>query len=69
VFRADGTYAFEWGSFGTGPGQFNHPACVAIDGAGNVFVMDKDNSRVQKFAPVPTAAGRASWGAVKVLYR
>jgi tripartite motif-containing protein 71 len=42
------------GSFGsdrTSPGRLNHPDGVAIDGAGNVFVTDALNFRVQKFSP------------------
>jgi hypothetical protein len=41
----------KWGGTGTGPGQFRNPGQVAVDGAGNVFVTDGDNSRVQKFNP------------------
>ncbi|MBI4025309.1 MAG: hypothetical protein HY360_10045 [Verrucomicrobia bacterium] len=37
-----------FGSFGTGAGQFNKPRSVAVDGAGNVFVVDM-TGRVQRF--------------------
>lgn len=50
---------------GTGPlqvgdGQFNEPTAIAVDGAGNVYVADSGNHRVQKFDP----NGRflAKWG-------
>ncbi|MGI8552869.1 MAG: Kelch repeat-containing protein, partial [Dehalococcoidia bacterium] len=38
-----------WGSQGTGPGQFNYPVAVAVDGSGNVYVADQGNDRIQKF--------------------
>jgi sugar lactone lactonase YvrE len=38
-----------WGSSGTGPGQFQAPGGIAIDPAGNVYVADPGNNRVQKF--------------------
>jgi sugar lactone lactonase YvrE len=41
----------KWGGIGTGPGQFRNPGQVVVDSAGNVFVTDGDNSRVQKFNP------------------
>jgi phage tail-like protein len=34
---------------GDGPGQFNDPWDVATDNAGNVYVADKGNHRVQKY--------------------
>jgi DNA-binding beta-propeller fold protein YncE len=44
-------YAFDrkWGSLGTGNGQFDIPTGVATDSAGNVYVSDTGNDRVQKF--------------------
>jgi hypothetical protein len=46
------TYANYWSSFGssgTGGGQFSHPAGVAIDAKGNLWVVDENNKRVEKF--------------------
>ncbi len=37
------------GSSGSGDGQFNYPGDVAVDGSGNLFVIDTYNNRVQKF--------------------
>ncbi|MGD8738575.1 MAG: 6-bladed beta-propeller, partial [Anaerolineae bacterium] len=37
------------GQTGTDPGQFNRPRGVAVGPAGNVYVVDSDNSRVQVF--------------------
>ena len=50
----------KWGGIGTGPGQFRNPGQVVVDAAGNVFVTDGDNSRVQKFSP--TGALMTSFG-------
>ena len=38
-----------WGGTGSGPGQFNHPRDVAVAPNSNVYVVDRDNSRVQYF--------------------
>lgn len=39
-----------WGSGGSGPGQFNTPYGITLDAAGNVWVADGFNSRLQKFS-------------------
>jgi sugar lactone lactonase YvrE len=36
------------GPLAIGDGQFNHPQGIAVDGGGNVYVVDKNN-RIQKF--------------------
>jgi len=38
-----------WGAPGSAPGQFARPVGLALDSTPNVFVADRDNSRVQKF--------------------
>jgi peptidylamidoglycolate lyase len=48
-FAADGTFLLEWGSKGTGPGQFDLPHGIAVDASGRVFVVDRENARVQVF--------------------
>ena len=41
-----------WGNTpGSGPGQFDHPEGLAVDGHDNVYVSDAGNSRIQKLAP------------------
>lgn len=45
------TYSSAFGSYGAGDGQFNKPADVAFDPAGNLWVLDRTNSRIQKFDP------------------
>ena len=39
----------EFGTFGTGNGQFDFPAGLCISAAGEVFVVDQNNDRVQVF--------------------
>ncbi|MEO5960088.1 MAG: immunoglobulin domain-containing protein [Opitutaceae bacterium] len=46
---SNGTFVMAWGTLGTGAGQFDQPIGVAADAAGNVYVTDHNNSRVQKF--------------------
>ncbi len=50
IFALEG-YRFTnmWGSEGAGDGQFNYPKGVEVDQAGNLFVVDYLNCRVQKF--------------------
>lgn len=43
-------YADAFGTEGSGPGQLKHPAGVAIDPAGDLWVVDRGNDRVQKFS-------------------
>lgn len=48
------TFLRKWGSRGTGDGQFRVPHGVAVDAAGNVYVVDGDNDRIQVFSPDAT---------------
>ena len=41
-----------WGGSGSEPGAFDDPRSVAVDRAGNTFVVDFGNRRVQKFDPI-----------------
>lgn len=43
------TYAFSFGTNGSGDGQLKSPGDVAVDDGGNVWVVDKGNNRIQKF--------------------
>ena len=47
--------AFE-GGHGNAKGQFENPHGIAIDSAGNIFVADTGNGRIQKFSPNGTFA-------------
>ena len=45
-----GTYLGKWGRFGSGRGEFgDYSYGAASDAAGNVYVVDRGNRRVQKF--------------------
>ena len=48
-YTRDGTKVAEWGTPGTGPGQFRLPHSIAIDPQGVVYVADRENGRVQRF--------------------
>ncbi len=49
-FAWDGSFICEWGSQGTGNGQFDCPSDIAISTSNNcIWVLDKNNNRVQKF--------------------
>lgn len=47
-FSPEAIYITEWGSSGSGEGQFDTPEGIAVDQAGYVYVLDWNN-RVQKF--------------------
>jgi RHS repeat-associated protein len=41
---------FQFGSFGSGDGQFDHPEGLTIDGSDNLWVADTGNNRVQRLS-------------------
>ena len=45
----NGTQITTWGTHGSGTGQFDFPKGIAVDSAGDVYVADTGNDRVQKF--------------------
>jgi hypothetical protein len=54
VFDSAGKYLRQWGSAGSGPGQFvatggGHPHCVVLGNDGLVYACDRGQSRVQVF--------------------
>ena len=49
-YTADGQYLLEWGSRGTGPGEFGLPHNLVVADEGHVYVTDQDNQRVQVFS-------------------
>ncbi len=48
-YSPDGKKLREWGSAGTGPGQFRLPHSIQVDAAGVVYVADRENGRIQRF--------------------
>ena len=48
-FNKDGEYLMEWGSTGSGTGEFADPHALAMDSQGRLFVGDRANSRIQIF--------------------
>ena len=48
-FTKDGVFILQFGSNGSGSGQFNNPVGIAVDYNGYVYVTDMYNHRIQKF--------------------
>jgi DNA-binding beta-propeller fold protein YncE len=72
ILAPDGTHLETWGTSGAGEGQFefNAPESgfgvgygdVTFDEAGNIYVLDTGNHRVQKFAP--DRSFQLAWGSL-----
>ena len=56
-YSITGTKQGEFGTHGTGNGQFDSPRDAAVDEAGNIYIADAGNNRVQAF----TSAGAFLW--------
>jgi DNA-binding beta-propeller fold protein YncE len=48
-YSAEGKKLREWGSAGTGPGQFRLPHSIQIDSSDVIYVADRENGRIQRF--------------------
>lgn len=48
-FDRTGKLLTQWGSKGTGEGQFDQPHALAMDSQGRLFVADRGNNRLQLF--------------------
>ena len=52
-FDSDGSFITKWGfkdgTSGSGAGEFDRPAGVAIDSYDNVYVADTGDNRIQKY--------------------
>jgi hypothetical protein len=54
VFTPQGRFIRQFGSYGSGKGQFFFPAGLAVDGSGNVYVTDDQSQTLAKFSPAGT---------------
>lgn len=48
-FSPSGEFIASWGIAGNAPSEFNTPHSIALDPAGNVYVADRGNARLQIF--------------------
>ncbi|MEX0619657.1 MAG: hypothetical protein WDZ76_10140 [Pseudohongiellaceae bacterium] len=48
-FNSEGEFLMEFGTMGSGDGQFTQPHALAMDSRGRLFVGDRSNNRVQIF--------------------
>ncbi|HXI29340.1 MAG TPA: peptidyl-alpha-hydroxyglycine alpha-amidating lyase family protein [Vicinamibacterales bacterium] len=48
-YSRDGKFLQQWGTRGTGRGEFGLPHNLVIDSRGRVYVTDRDNQRVEVF--------------------
>jgi len=48
-FAPDGTFLFSWGEPGYAPGQFRLPHSIWLDKRARVWVVDRENDRIQIF--------------------
>lgn len=61
-FTTDGAYVAQWGTGGSGDGEFRGPAGIAIDAGGDVLVTDFINHRVLRYSP--EGVFRQQWGSI-----
>jgi len=57
VFTPQGRFVRQFGSFGSGKGQFLDPYHLAVDATGDVYVADDQARTLSKFSP----AGKVLW--------
>ena len=48
-YSKDGAFLMQWGTLGSGPGEFRTPHSLAFDSRGRLFVADRGNVRIQIF--------------------
>ncbi len=48
-YTMDGKKVREWGSAGTGPGQFHLPHSIVVDENDVIYVADREGGRIEKF--------------------
>jgi DNA-binding beta-propeller fold protein YncE len=60
VCTLDSEYRADFGSYGTGDGQFIWPTAIVVDGEGQIYISSESEHRVQKFSP--SGQFLAKWG-------
>ena len=75
-YSSDGKELADWGSWGSGEGQFRGPGGIGFSQDGRIYVVDPGDAfpafregRVQVFQSVPTSVKRSFWGSLKGRYR
>ena len=48
-YDRSGKFVNSWGKLGTGPGEFSLPHGIALDSRGRLYVVDRNNARIQVF--------------------
>ncbi|HEX7881031.1 MAG TPA: hypothetical protein VF720_16595 [Candidatus Eisenbacteria bacterium] len=67
VYGPGGEFQFAFGSEGNELGQFFHPSAIDAGPDGRIYVMDKDNHRVQVFQSIASPIVPATWSGIKSL--
>ena len=57
VFSPQGRFIRQFGSLGSGKGQFLSPGDLVVDGSGNLYVADDQSQTLAKFSPT----GKVIW--------
>lgn len=52
-------YLGQWGEYGSGDGQFDTPDGLVIDSQGYIYILDTNNSRIQRFDSSTTYVSQA----------
>jgi DNA-binding beta-propeller fold protein YncE len=74
-FDSYGNFILKWGknggdgNAGSSPGEFSSPSAIDVDANGNIYVLDANNSQVQKFADLTIGIEASTWSSIKRLYR
>jgi DNA-binding beta-propeller fold protein YncE len=69
MYDNNGAFLGQFGSPGSGPGQFHVPYDIAVGPDGRIYVADRDNHRIQVFGTGPVPTVPMTWGRIKADYR
>jgi len=61
-YDAGGSKVREWGTRGSGPGEFHVVHAIAVGPQGHVYVADRENGRLQWFDPQGKFLGQWTYG-------